>query len=236
MYRPIRACRGFFLYWLPTASKPPHPSPPPAFLWRRSDFPAPGKQEQDSLCVRLCLPRRCLRLCVCTHAQPGPGRPSPSPFCALKNEGGNLRAAVIIHPSKQTGRRQRRSTEGGRDGCREEERGSQTGGMKGGWGGYINSYLTVFGILHPRMRSFSLSLPSVLASTLLGISCAGMCVFASECGGWYAVYSNIFYSVFCFLEQVSSSDTKRRDAVFQLSSLFVCKPFLVNHLLTFTSL
>lgn len=139
-------------------SPPPTPHPPTAFLWRRSDFPAPGKQEQDSLCVRLCLLRRCLRLCVCTHAQPGPGRPSPSPFCSLKNEGGNLRAAVIIHPSKQTGRRQRRSTEGGRDGCREEERESQTGGM----GGYINSYLTVFGILHPRMRSFSLlsTLPS----------------------------------------------------------------------------
>lgn len=233
MYRPIRACRGFFffffLYWLPTASKPPHP-PTPAFLWRRSDFPAPGKQEQDSLCVRLCLLRRCLRLCVCTHAQPGPGRPSPSPFCALKNEGGNLRAAVIIHPSKQTGRRQRRSREGGRDGCREEERESQTGGMKGGWGGYINSYLTVFGILHPRMRPFSLSflhsLPSVLASTLLGISCAGTCVFSSSvCGGWDAVNPNIFYSGFCFLEQVSSSDTKTQDAVFQLSSLFVCQPF-----------
>lgn len=236
---PYVLAGDFFLYWLPTASKPPPPHPPPAFLWRRSDFPAPGKQEQDSLCVRLCLLRRCLRLCVCTHAQPGPGRPSPSPFCSLKNEGGNLRAAVIIHPSKQTGRRQRRSTEGGRDGCREEERESQTGGMKGGWGDILTliSLYLVFRIPGCALSlSFLHSLPSVLASTLLGISCAGMCVFASVCGGWYAVYPNISYSVFCFLEQVSSSDTKRQDAVFQLSSLFVCKPFLVNHLLTFASL
>lgn len=206
---------------------PPHP--PPAFLWRRSDFPAPGKQEQDSLCVRLCLLRLCLRLCVCTHAQPGPGRPSPSPFCALKNEGGNLRAAVIIHPSKQTGRRQWRSTEGGRDGCREEERESQTGGMKGGWGDIltlISQYL-VFCIpgcalsLSPFRTPFLPFLPRRFSE----YRAQGCVFFASACGGWYAVHPNISYSGFCFLEHVSSSDTKRQDAVFQLSSLFVCKPF-----------
>lgn len=187
----------------------PPTHPPPTFLWRRSDFPAPGEREQDGMCARLCLPRRQRRLCVCTHAHPGPGRPSPSPFCALKNEGGNLRAAVIIHPSKQTGRRQRRSREGGRDGCREEERERQTGGMKGGWGGYINSYLTVFGILHPRMRSFSLplallpsflsALPSFRSCLYASLAfCAQGCVFSSQCVGWFTVHPNTFLKCILF--------------------------------------
>lgn len=151
----------FFLYGLPTAPSPP--TPPLVFLWRRSDFPAPGEQrEQDSVRMHLCV-LQCVSalLCACAHAQPGPGRPSPSPLCALKNEGGNLRAAVIIHPSKRTGRRRGRRREGGgeggMDGGRKKERAKREG-WRERWGGYINSYHTVFGILHPRMRSCSPSL------------------------------------------------------------------------------
>lgn len=128
--------------------------------------------------VHLCLPHS-VCVCVCMRAfvhacvrKPGPGSPSPSPLGALKNEGGNLRAAVIIHPSKQMGRRQGRSWERGgregREGCRKEERESQMGGMKGGWGGYINSYLTVFGILHPGWPRAHIYI-SICLSVRLGI-------------------------------------------------------------------
>lgn len=50
------------------------------------------------------------------------------------------------------------------------------------------------------------------------------------------VYPNIFCGVFCLLEQVSSSDAERQYARFQLSSLFVCKPFLFIYLFTFNLL
>lgn len=100
----------------------------PTFYWR-SDVPALGKQEQDGMRAHLCWSqisvrvRVCVPLCAlaCMHKL-GPGSPSPSPLGALKNEGGNLRAAVIIHPSKQMGRRQRRSWEGGRDVGRKQEK------------------------------------------------------------------------------------------------------------------
>lgn len=118
---------------------------------------------------------------------------------------------------------------GGREGCREEERESQTGGMKGGWGDIltlISQYL-VFCIpgcalsLSPFRTPFLPFLPRRFSE----YRAQGCVFFASACGGWYAVHPNISYSGFCFLEHVSSSDTKRQDAVFQLSSLFVCKPF-----------
>lgn len=119
-------------------------------------------------------------------------------------------------------------------------------------GGYINSYLTAFGFLHPRMRSFSpLSLTHSCflfpfctpflpfrASTPLGISCiqcAWMCVCAFACVGWCVVGTvspNIFCGVFCLLEQVNFSDAERQYAKFQLSSLF----FLFIYLFTFNLL
>lgn len=161
--------------------------------------------------MHLCLLHWCLRL-ACVHActrKSGLGRPSPSPFCTLKNEGGNLRAAVIIHPSKQMGRRQRRSRVGGSDGCREEEREKQTGG--GSRRGYINTYLTVFGILHPRMHSFLCS-QSFTHTVLLSFFffpfssfqgscffseyltvCARGCVSSSICVGWYTVCTLLRY-------------------------------------------
>lgn len=41
---------------------------PPAFLSRRSDFPAPGKQrEQDGVCVRLCV-LQCVSVLLCVSA------------------------------------------------------------------------------------------------------------------------------------------------------------------------
>lgn len=110
-----------------------------------------------------------------------------------------------------------------------------------GVGGYINSYLTAFGFLHPRMRSFSppLSLAHsgflfpfytaflpFLASTPLGISCiqrTWMCVCAFVCVGWSMVCTvspNIFCGVFCLLEQVNFSDAERQYSRFQLSYLF----------------
>lgn len=76
-----------------------------------------------------------------------------------------------------------------------------------------------------RFLSFLCSLPSVPASLLLGISCILCAVSALVCVGWYSVYPNVFGSVFCLLEQVSSSDAKRQDVMFKLSTLFDCKSF-----------
>lgn len=159
--------------------------------------------------MHLCLLHWCLRL-ACVHActrKSGLGRPSPSPFCALKNEGGNLRAAVIIHPSKQMGRRQRRSRVGGRDGCGERERSKQEG--EAGWDilTLISLYLafcipgcTLFCILSLSHTQFLLSFFFFPFSSFQGSClflayltvCARGCVSSLRCLGWYTVCTNIF--------------------------------------------
>lgn len=117
VHSPVYACRGF-LYGLRAANPFLEEIWSPRLRQARTRRHACASMFA-SLSARV-------PLCACMH-KPGPGSPSPSPLGALKNEGGNLRAAVIIHPSKQMGRRQRRSwerggREGGRDVGRKKER------------------------------------------------------------------------------------------------------------------
>lgn len=135
MYRPICSCRGF-LYGLPTAAKPP------AFLWRRSDFPASGElREQDSVCCVYF--SALLNKCVCAARAR-----QTFPISALRFEkrGRKSQSSSYYSSLKENEEEEDR----GRDGGRKKDRNQV--------GGYINSYLTVFAILHPRIRS-SLSHP-----------------------------------------------------------------------------
>lgn len=164
-------------------------------------FPCSGRAASTRQSVRssVCASTRAARSWVRAHKQSGPGRPSTSPFCALKNEGGNLRAAVIIHPSKRTGKSGRWRGVGGMDGGRKTERESQRGGLKKGgvcvwWGGYINSYLTVFGVLHPRMSSLSLSLALLRSflSTVPSFRCLPLRLGVSRIqSGWMCARASV---------------------------------------------
>lgn len=131
------------------------------------------------------------------------------------------------------------------DGGRKREANGREGG--GGGGGDTLTLISLYLAFCIPGCSLSLSLSHCcllflfytpflpfLASTPLRISCiqcAWMCVCASVCVGWCVVctvYPNIFCGVFCLLEQVSFSDVERQHARFQLSSLFVCKPFYLS--------
>lgn len=136
---------------------------PPAFLWRRSDFPAPGKQrEQDSVCARLCV-LQCVSALLCVHTRATRARQTfPISVLRFEKRGRKSQSSSYYSSLKANGE-EAEEEEGGRDGCREEERESQTGGMKGGGGGDTLTLISLYSAFCIPGCALSLS-PSLLLS------------------------------------------------------------------------
>lgn len=108
--------------------------------------------ENKTVCACACVCfSPCLRFCACAHAT---WARQTFPISALRFEkrGRKSQSSSYYSSLKENGEAEEK--EGGRDRWREEKR-EPNGRDEEGVGGYINSYLTVFGFLHPGMRSFS---------------------------------------------------------------------------------
>lgn len=121
------------------------------------DLISPLKASENKtacVCIYVCL-TQCVCMCLCARvrAQTRPGQPFPISARRFEKRGRKSQSSSYYSSLKANGEEAEEELgergEGGREGCRKEERESQMGGMKGGVGGYINSYLTIFGILHP---------------------------------------------------------------------------------------
>lgn len=119
------------------------------FVWASCSQPFSGgdlisplkASENKTACVCICV---CLTQCVCTclcarvRAQTRPGQPFPISARRFEKRGRKSRSSSYYSSLKANGEEAEEELgergEGGREGCRKEERESQMGGMKGGWG------------------------------------------------------------------------------------------------------